>query len=93
MVVVLPTYIGHIVPLPGLAGHLGRLPGVGRALKTALGYRMLRGLPLLAQPNRRTGRMIVPELVGDDERRSADGGEAVLDCRHVGGECGAHLNL
>ena len=65
MVVVLPTYIGHIVPLPGLAGHLGRLPGVGRALKTALGYRMLRGLPLLAQPNRRTGRMIVPELVGE----------------------------
>lgn len=65
MVVVLPTYLGHMVPLPGLAGHLGRLPGVGRALKTVFGHRMLRRLPLLAQPNRRAGRMIVPELVGE----------------------------
>lgn len=64
MVVVVPTYVGHKVPLPGLAGHVGRLPLVGRALKTALGQRVLRHLPLLALPNRRAGRMLVPELVG-----------------------------
>jgi lipid-A-disaccharide synthase len=66
MVVVLPTDVGHKVPLPGLAGHLGRLPGVGRALKTAMGHRLLRSLPLLSIPNRRAGTMIVPELVGRD---------------------------
>ena len=66
MVVVLPTYRGDEVPLPGVAGHLGRLPLVGKALKLAFGYRLLKSLPLLAQPNRRAGRMIVPELVGTD---------------------------
>lgn len=64
MVVILPTYRGDEVPLPGLAGHLGRLPLVGKALKIAFGYRLLKSLPLLAQPNRRAGRMIVPEMVG-----------------------------
>lgn len=68
MVVILPTNAGDRVPLPGLAGHVGRLPGVGRALKTALGHRLLKALPLLAVPNRRSGEMIVPELVGDDLR-------------------------
>jgi lipid-A-disaccharide synthase len=66
MVVILPTYRGDEVPLPGLAGHLGRLPLIGKALKTLFGYRLLNSLPLLAQPNRRAGRMIVPELIGTD---------------------------
>lgn len=65
MVVVLPTYLGHKVPLPGLAGHLGRLPFVGKMLKLYFGYKVLHGLPLLSQPNRRSGRRIVPELVGE----------------------------
>ncbi len=68
MVVILPTAAGHRVPLPGIAGHLGRLPGVGRALKTAVGHRLLRALPLLAVPNRRAGERIVPELVGENLR-------------------------
>jgi lipid-A-disaccharide synthase len=65
MVVVLPTYLGHKVPLPGLAGHVGRLPIIGKMLKLYFGYKVLHGLPLLSQPNRRTGRRIVPELVGE----------------------------
>lgn len=65
MVVVLPTYLGHKVPLPGLAGHMGRLPLVGKMLKLYFGYKVLHGLPLLSQPNRRAGRRIVPELVGE----------------------------
>lgn len=64
MVVVLPTYMGHEVPLPGLAGHVGRLPVIGKMLKLYFGYKVLHGLPLLSQPNRRAGAKIVPELVG-----------------------------
>jgi lipid-A-disaccharide synthase len=65
MVVVLPTYLGHEVPLPGLAGHVGRLPLIGKMLKLYFGYKVLHGLPLLSQPNRRAGTKIVPELVGE----------------------------
>jgi lipid-A-disaccharide synthase len=64
MVVVLPTYLAEIVPLPGLAGHLGRLPWVGAPLKRVFGRQVLKHLPLLALPNRRAGRQIVPEFVG-----------------------------
>jgi lipid-A-disaccharide synthase len=65
MVVILPTYLGHEVPLPGLAGHVGRLPLIGKMLKLYFGYKVLHGLPLLSQPNRRAGFKIVPELVGE----------------------------
>ena len=64
MIVVVPTYLGHDVPLPGIGGHLGRIPVIGRMLKLAVGRSLLRSLPLLSQPNRRAGRMIVPEFVG-----------------------------
>lgn len=66
MVVVLPTYRGDEVPLPGLAGHVRGLPLIGRALKLYFARKVLRGLPMLAQPNRRAGRRIVLELVGTD---------------------------
>ena len=65
MVVALPTYLGHEVPLPGIPGHLGRLPVVGRRLKRLFGELRLRRLGLLAQPNVRAGRRVVPELVGE----------------------------
>jgi len=65
MVVALPTYIGEQVPLPGLIGHLGRLPLIGTALKLGFGWRLLRRLGFLSQPNARTGRMLVPEFVGE----------------------------
>jgi hypothetical protein len=64
MVVVLPTYVSNEVPLPGLAGHIGRIPLIGKAIKSYLAFRLLRSLPMLAQPNRRAGRFIVTELVG-----------------------------
>lgn len=65
MVVVVPTYLGHKVPLPGIAGHLGKLPLVGRLLKLAFGWARVRKLGLMAQPNVRAGRQIVPEFVGE----------------------------
>lgn len=65
MVVALPTYKGDQVPLPGLAGHLGRIPLFGRVLKLGFGWLRLRNLGLLAQPNVRAGRMLVPEIVGE----------------------------
>jgi lipid-A-disaccharide synthase len=66
MAVVAPLYLSEQVPLPGLAGHLGRVPGLGPALKRALLRRQLARMPFLALPNRRAGRMIVPEFVGTD---------------------------
>lgn len=64
MVLVLPTYWGETSPLPGLAGHVARIPVVGRYIKRALAHLTLRNLPYLAQPNRRSKQMIVPEIVG-----------------------------
>lgn len=64
MAVVAPLYLSEQVPLPGLAGHIGRIPVLGPAVKRAVLARQLRRMPLLALPNRRAGRMIVPEFVG-----------------------------
>ncbi len=103
MVVILPNAAGHRAPLPGLAGHLGRLPGVGRALKTAMGMRLLRSLPLLAVPNRRAGEAVVPEIVGENLRPrieaelrrllSADREEIGRRLRRAMGEPGADRRL
>ncbi|PRX37848.1 lipid-A-disaccharide synthase [Meinhardsimonia xiamenensis] len=64
MVTILPTHFADLAPLPGLAGHVGRLPLVGRPLKRFLAHQALKGYDFLAQPNRRAGRRLVPELVG-----------------------------
>lgn len=64
MVVMMPTDHDSDIPLPGLAGHIGRIPWIGPRIKRMIGYRMLKDLPLLALPNRRAGRELVPELVG-----------------------------
>jgi lipid-A-disaccharide synthase len=66
MAVIAPLYMSEQVPLPGLAGHLGRIPRLGPAIKRAVLRRQLAGMPFLALPNRRAGRMIVPEFVGRD---------------------------
>ncbi|MEM7068804.1 MAG: hypothetical protein AAF478_07955 [Pseudomonadota bacterium] len=64
MVLVMPTYYEETSPLPGPIGYIGNLPVIGKQLKRIAAKRFLRSLPLLAQPNRRSGRMIVPEIVG-----------------------------
>lgn len=64
MVVALPTYTAEDAPLPGLAGHVGGIPLIGKPLKRMLAGQALKRLPLLALPNRRAGRMLVPELAG-----------------------------
>ncbi|RMD93380.1 MAG: hypothetical protein D6811_05040 [Alphaproteobacteria bacterium] len=64
MVTILPTHFADLAPLPGLAGHIGRLPLVGRPLKRFFAHQALKSYDFLAQPNRRAGRRLVPELVG-----------------------------
>jgi lipid-A-disaccharide synthase len=66
MAVIAPLYLSEQVPLPGLAGHVGRIPRLGPAIKRAVLRRQLARMPFLALPNRRAGRMIVPEFVGTD---------------------------
>lgn len=65
MVVVLPTYTADELPAPGLVGHLGRIPLLGGWLKQALVGQFLRRHGLLAQPNIRAGRILVPEFSGE----------------------------
>lgn len=64
MVVTLPTYWGEKAPLPGLAGHVSRIPIIGWLLKRAAALILLRKLRYVSHPNRRAGRMIVPEIIG-----------------------------
>ncbi len=64
MVVVLPTYTAEDAPLPGLAGHIGGIPLIGKPIKRFLALNALGRLPILALPNRRAGRKLVPELAG-----------------------------
>ncbi len=99
MVLVLPTYWGETSPLPGIAGHVARIPVAGRYLKRALAHLTLRNLPFLAQPNRRSNQMIVPEIVGKVNSRqvrdslaellSSDNGQMVEDLRAAMGAPGA----
>jgi lipid-A-disaccharide synthase len=64
MVVCGPTYRLHDVPMPGLLGHVGRLPIVGRVLKHVATRVYASRMPFFAHPNRRAGRMVVPEIIG-----------------------------
>lgn len=64
MVVTIPTHQAERAPMPGLAGHIGRIPVLGRYIKRGLGHLILRKLKFMSHPNRRTNRMLVPELVG-----------------------------
>ncbi|MEL7460344.1 MAG: hypothetical protein AAFX45_12635 [Pseudomonadota bacterium] len=68
MVTVLPTYryVAEHVPLRGLSGHVSRLPWIGMKLKIMATQAVLRNPGFLSQANRRAGRFIVPELIGQN---------------------------
>lgn len=64
MIVTVPTWQAEVAPMPGLAGHIGRLPIVGKYIKRGLGHLILRRIRYMSHPNRRSNRMVVPEIVG-----------------------------
>lgn len=64
MIVTVPTWQSELVPMPGLAGHVGRLPVIGKYIKRALGHLILWRIKFMSHPNRRSNRMVVPEIVG-----------------------------
>ena len=64
MIVTLPRYLSEVLALPGLAGHVARTPLVGKFIRRVCAQRYLHSLPFTAHPNRRSGRAVVPEIVG-----------------------------
>ena len=64
MVVTVPTWQAEVVPMPGIAGHIGRVPLIGKYIKRGLGHLILRKIKFMSHPNRRAGRMVVPEMTG-----------------------------
>jgi lipid-A-disaccharide synthase len=52
------------VPAEGLLEYVGRIPGLGRLIKRATARRYFARPRLLALPNLRAGRAIVPEWIG-----------------------------
>lgn len=65
MVVVLPLQWPEEIPLEGLPGLLGGIPWLGPAIKRRVVRRLERAIGLVALPNRKAGRMVVPELRGE----------------------------
>lgn len=75
--VVVPLDLVDRAPAEGLLEWVGRLPGVGRLVKRAAAAWYFRRPRLVALPNIRAGRAVVPEWVGrfsptDLARRVAD---------------------
>lgn len=66
MVVAAPLYRPESIPLEGLAGMIGRIPLIGRRLKRAAVLKFSRRVPFVALPNAWAGRMVTPELRGED---------------------------
>ena len=64
MLVLLPFNFPKLVPFMGLFGLLAELPLVGIWLKKAALKIVAKKMKLIALPNMKAGRMIVPELVG-----------------------------
>lgn len=64
MVVALPLNLAESIPLPGLAQYVERVPVVGKRWKRAIVHRLSARTPLVALPNRKAGRAIVPEVRG-----------------------------
>lgn len=87
MVVALPLNLAEKIPLPGAAQYVEKLPVVGRRWKRGLVHKRAEAMPFVAWPNRKAGRMLVPEvrgilrpedvaleavqLLGDEKRRAA----------------------
>ncbi len=64
MVVATPLNRPEDIPLEGLPGVVGKLPLVGPALKRAAVRRLAGRVRFTALPNRKAGRMLVPEVRG-----------------------------
>lgn len=64
MVVVLPLNRAEEIPLEGISGLIGRLPLVGRLLKRAAVLAAAERIEFAALPNRKAGRLLVPEVRG-----------------------------
>lgn len=79
MIVTLPSFLNDILAIPGLAGHAARAPLVGKFIRRAFGLLYLRSLPFTAHPNRRSGRAVVPEIIGKiSARQVVDQAVAIL---------------
>jgi hypothetical protein len=79
MIVTLPCYLSEVLALPGLAGHIARTPLVGKFFRRICAQRYLHSLPFTAHPNRRSGRAVVPEIVGKiSARQVMDQAVAIL---------------
>jgi lipid-A-disaccharide synthase len=62
--VVVPLQLLDTVPTEGLLEYVGRLPGVGRLIKREAVRRYFARPRLVALPNLRAGRAVVPEWIG-----------------------------
>ena len=62
--VIVPVEVLDRVPTEGLLEYVGRLPGLGRLIKREAARRYFARPRLLALPNLRAGRAIVPEWIG-----------------------------
>ena len=65
MMVLVPTQHSEAHPLPGVLGYIDHLPWLGPYIKRHVALAFLRRHRYLAHPNRRAGREVVPEIVGD----------------------------
>jgi hypothetical protein len=62
--VVVPLQLLDTVPTEGLLEYVGRIPGVGRLIKREAVRRYFAQPRLMALPNLRAGRAVVPEWIG-----------------------------
>jgi lipid A disaccharide synthetase len=65
MVVALPLHRVQDIPLEGLPGLVGKVPMVGPLIKEKLVRRLATRIKYTALPNRRAGKKVVPEVVGN----------------------------
>jgi lipid-A-disaccharide synthase len=64
MLAVIPFNKPEVFLLDGIAGILGNVPLFGRLVKKAAIWILNRQVDLVALPNRKAGKMIIPEMRG-----------------------------